>query len=174
MRKPSKKITPKQARFADEYLIDLNAKQAAIRAGYSKKTADVIGAELLRKTLVAEVIHKKIEARTARTNITQDRVLRELARIAFADSRSIMSWSERGVCPIDSDILSDDDAAAVASVTETKTKDGGSMKVQMHDKMKALELIGKHLGLFPDKKILTGEDGKDLFKVYLDIDDSKV
>ena len=81
-------LTEKQKRFVSEYLVDLNATQAAIRAGYSQKTADRIGAELLGKTWVAAEIQKEIKKREQRTNITQDRVLEELAAIAFARVKS--------------------------------------------------------------------------------------
>lgn len=78
-------LTEKQKRFCDEYLIDLNATQAAIRAGYSVKNADKIGSELLGKTRVSETISRKIAERSKRTGINQDRVIQELARIAFVN-----------------------------------------------------------------------------------------
>lgn len=80
------KLTDKQKRFCEEYLIDLNATQAAIRAGYSAKTADKIGSELLGKTSIAVQIEKRKKAQQRRTEITADRVLMEIAKIAFAEA----------------------------------------------------------------------------------------
>ena len=78
------RLTDKQKRFVEEYLVDLNATQAAIRAGYSAKNADKIGHELLGKTRVSEAIHAAMDERSVRTGITQDRVLQELAAIGFS------------------------------------------------------------------------------------------
>lgn len=81
-------LTPKQARFVEEYLIDLNATQAAIRAGYSKKTAGQIGDQNLKKLHISKSIQEAQAKRSERTEITQDRVLQELARIAFSISEN--------------------------------------------------------------------------------------
>ncbi len=90
-------MTAKQQLFVDEYLIDLNATQAAIRAGYSEKTAQAIGAENLTKPLVAEAIAEALQARSERTEITQDRVLAELAAIGFADmpDEPELKWADK-------------------------------------------------------------------------------
>ena len=144
-------LTPKQRKFVAEYLVDLNATRAAIRAGYSAKTADRIGPELLGKTCVREAVEAAQKRREKRTEITQDRVLNELARVAFGNSRAVMSWGPGGLVLRDSAELTEDEAALVSEVRETTTKDGGSMALKTHDKMKALELLGKHLGMF-DKK----------------------
>lgn len=144
-------LTPKQRKFVAEYLVDLNATRAAIRAGYSAKTADRIGPELLGKTCVREAVEAAQKRREKRTEITQDRVLNELARVAFGNSRAVMSWGPEGLVLRNSDELTEDEAALVSEVRETTTKDGGSMALKTHDKMKALELLGKHLGMF-DKK----------------------
>lgn len=170
-------LTPKQQRFADEYLIDLNATQAAIRAGYSRRTAEDIGRQLLRKTPVAEVIEEKRRALSIRTEITQDRVLRELARIGFADMRKLLRWTgnqprmdvddceEREEVEItavnfvrlfDSDELDSDTVAAISEISQTKD---GSLKVKLHDKQAALVAIGRHLGMFKDRVEHTGKDG---------------
>ena len=145
-------MTPKQAMFVQEYLIDLNATRAAIAAGYSKKTAKQIGQENLTKPDVKKAIDEAISERGKRTEITQDRILRELARIAFADPRKIFDWGPGGVTLKDSASLSNDDAAAVAEVSQTITDSGGSTKGKMYDKQRALELLGRHLGMFVDKK----------------------
>ena len=79
-------LTPKQQRFCDEYLIDLNATQAAIRAGYSEKTAYRTGADNLRKPQIEEYIAKRQKELSRSTEITQERVIKELALIAFSNN----------------------------------------------------------------------------------------
>lgn len=149
----ARKLSPKQAAFVTEYLIDLNATQAAIRAGYSEKTAYRIGSELLQKTSVREAIEKAQAKRTERTEITADRVVTELAKIAFADPRDLMEWGQNGLVLKDCRIIPDAAAAAVAEVSEGK--DG--MKLKKLDKLKALELLGRHLGMFTDKVEMSGD-----------------
>ena len=127
-------LTPKQARFVDEYLIDLNATQASIRAGYSAKTACWIGPQLLGKTHVAQLIAERVKAREQRTEITQDRVIAELAKIAFGDQRSLMQWGPTGVKLIDSTTLTPEQSAMVSEVSESVTASGGTLKLKTHDK----------------------------------------
>lgn len=110
------KLTPKQKKFIDEYLIDLNATQAAIRAGYSEKTANRIGPQLLVKTCISEEIQKAMKRREERTEITADMVVKELKKIAL------------------------DEAA-----------DYTDSRLRYSNKLKALELLGKHLGMFSEK-----------------------
>ena len=150
-------LTDKQARFVEEYLVDLNATQAAIRAGYSADSAAVIGCENLTKPNVAAAIAAAQQKRSERTKITQDRVLREYARLAFSDTRKLMEWGPDGVRLKDSSDLDDDDAACVAEVTETTSKDGGSLKLKVHDKKGALDSVAKHLGMFVERH--AGADG---------------
>ena len=144
-------LTPKQRKFVSEYLVDLNATQAAIRAGFSQKTARAQGQRLLTKVDIATAIAAAQAKREKRTEITQDRVVQELARIAFGNSRSVMSWGPGGLVLRNSNDLNEDEAALVSEVRETTTKDGGSMALKTHDKLKALELLGKHLGMFEKK-----------------------
>lgn len=169
-------LTPKQQRFVEEYLIDLNATQAALRAGYSADTAAAIGCENLTKPNIAEAIAAARAEQSARTGITADRVLAELAKIGFADIRKAVRWSsnvavaapdERSIDEIleegpgelrhaitnqveliDSADIDDDTAAAIAEVSMT---DKGSLKVKFHDKKGALTELGRHLGIFTDK-----------------------
>lgn len=145
------KLTAKQQRFVEEYLIDLNATQAAIRAGYSPKTANEQGARLLANASVQEAIAKAMAERSRRTGISQDRVIQELARIAFVNPQNVIN-SEDASIRTDA---TEDDLACVQSV-KVKTMDGekGSSverEVRLNDKMRALELLGKHLGMFKDK-----------------------
>ena len=151
------KLSEKQATFVQEYLIDLNATQAAIRAGYSKGSAARYAVELLNKTHVAEAIRKAMAERNQRVEISQDRILEELACIAFGDLRDLATWDEHGVKLKSSTELTDEQAAAISEIAETVTKDGGNRKIKRHDKVKALELLMRHKGMLNDKLNLSGE-----------------
>lgn len=144
----ARQLTDKQAAFAAEYLLDFNATQAAVRAGYSEKTASSIGAALLRKAPVAGRIAALRAERARRVAVSADQVLSELARIAFADPRDLMEWGPDGVRLRDSAGLTAEQAAGVAEVAEGS---GGTLRLKKHDKVRALELIGRHLGMFKDK-----------------------
>ena len=144
-------MTKKQKRFVEEYLIDLNATQAAVRTGYSVKTAMEQGYQLLQKTSVQEAIAKAMAERSKRAGISQDRVIQELARIAFVNPQNVID-SEDASVKADA---TEDDLACIQSV-KVKTMDGAKGKsvereVRLNDKMKALELLGKHLVMFKDK-----------------------
>jgi phage terminase small subunit len=153
----------KRQKFVREYMVDLNATQAAIRAGYSPKTAGAIGNENLKK-LEIEILTALAE-RSARTGVSADRVIRELARVAFADPRSVFSWGPGGVTLRPSDELTEDEAAIVSEVSETRSENGGSIKAKCYDKVKALELLGRHLGMFSEKREieLSGSVGVNVF-----------
>lgn len=147
-------LTPKQERFVQEYLIDLNATQAAIRAGYSVKTADKIGSQLLGKTGVAKAVKAAQVMRSGRTEITADRVLREIARIAFFDPRKMFAADGR---PLEVSELDDDTAAAIAGLEVLEEAEGSGRdrvvhgyvkKYRVADKNVALEKLAKHLGLY--------------------------
>jgi phage terminase small subunit len=153
-------LTPKQQRFVDEYLIDLNATQAAIRAGYSVKTAGSIGSENLSKPEIAAAIQVAVQARAARVGVTADSVLAELARIGFSDMKKFATWGPGGVSLVESDGLDADSARCVAEVSQTISAEGGSIKFKLHDKPAALVHIGKHIGMFADRHEHTGRDGK--------------
>src|SRR5205085_2965101 len=146
-------LNDRQARFVAEYLVDLNATQAAIRAGYSARTAYSAGERLLRNVEVAAAIAEAQAARSRRTEVTADRVVLELARVAFGDPRRVMSWGPDGVKLRPSAELADEEAAIVAEVGETTTKEGGTLRVKTVDKLGALRLLGQHLGMFGDGKV---------------------
>lgn len=147
----AKGLTPKQAAFVAEYLIDLNATQAAIRAGYSAKTAAVIGVENLRKPNIDAAIQEALQKRAERTEISQDNVLLEIAKLAFLDPRRFYAPDGSLVAIPD---LPDDVAAAVAGM---EVSPEGIRKVKIADKLKALELAARHLGMFRDNLNLTGD-----------------
>lgn len=155
-------LTEKQKRFVSEYLIDLNATQAAIRAGYSKKTADRIGAELLGKTWVAAAIREAIDRRQKRVEITQERVLQELAAIAFASGADFAEVSENGsVNIIPTKELAQDKRKAIASIKKGRY----GTEVSTYDKVRALEMLGKHLGMFERDNGAVIEQENNLFEV---------
>lgn len=145
------KLTAKQKKFVEEYLIDLNATQAAIRAGYSAESAKEIGCENLTKPNVKVEIDKAIAERSRRTGINQDRVLRELAKIAFVNPGDVINLNQ---ATVKSD-AKEEDLAAIASVKikNIPTEDGEitEREIKLCDKLKALDLLGKHLGIY-DKK----------------------
>lgn len=170
-------LTPKQALFVQEYLIDLNGKQAAIRAGYSEKTAEVQASRLLSYAKVAEAVRFAQEARAERTGVTADRVLEEFAKVAFTDLADVTDWGVKEVAlgfdedgkrlraedigdavvvryeqapfitPINRDDLTPAARAAVSEVSLGKE----GFKIKLHDKVGALTQIGRHLGMFTDK-----------------------
>jgi len=168
-------LSDKQERFCQEFVIDLNATQAAIRAGYSKKTAEQQGSRLLSNVKVAEKIDALKLARTQRTEITADFVLREILKLATVDISK--AYDQKGdLLPLHE--IPPEVRAAIAGVdvfTEVQygpgrtevNEDGESEKVKevvgrtkklkLYDKAKALELLGKHLKLFTDKVDIGGK-----------------
>ncbi len=148
-------LNPKQSRFIQEYLIDLNATQAAIRAGYSKKTAQEQSSRLLLNVIIANAISEAQAERGQRTGITQDRVIQELAHAAFLDIKDL--FEDDGSLKLVRDMPETvRRAISGLEVTEIfdradgdqKTAIGLLKKVKLVDKSGNLELIGKHLGMF--------------------------
>lgn len=148
-------LTPQQAIFVREYLVDLNATQAAIRAGYSAASAASQGSRLLSLDKVARAVKAAQDARAERTHITQDDVLRELGRIAFADPAKCLGPDGK---PLALHLMPEEARAALA-VYEVEEVSGGAvaMRVRRWDKTKSLELLGKHLGMWSEKVDLSSE-----------------
>lgn len=146
----ARKLTDKQQRFVDEYLIDLNATQAAIRAGYSVKTANEQGSQNLTKLSIQQAIAERMAERSRRTGVNQDRVVLELAKIAFVKMTDIVD-SEGNI----KGDAAEDDLACIESVkykhSNTDTGYSEEREVKIASKLKALELLGKHLGMWNDK-----------------------
>lgn len=153
-----KGMTAKQVKFCEQYLIDLNAAQAMIRAGYSPKDTNVTGSENLAKPRISSYIAYLREKQSKRTEITADKILAEYARIAFQNlgdvidgdgkMKSLNEWSR-------------DDLAAVSEITEDiigGTDDGPvtKRKVRMLSKQAALDALSKHKGLFTENIHLSG------------------
>ena len=152
-------LTPKQQRFVEEYLIDLNATKAYIRAGFSEKHAHTNAAKLLQNTTIADAIAKAQNKRAERTEITQDMVLQELAKIGFSNMLDYMTKTDSGDLVPDFSALTRDQAAAISEITvETYTEGRGEdaeevkrVKFKLGDKRAALVDMGRHLGMFKDK-----------------------
>lgn len=145
----NQKLNPRQRQFVFEYLVDFNATEAAIRAGYSVKTARQIASQNLSKLNIQRAIREAMNERAERTKVTADRVLLEYARIGFSDIRDYVSWDEKGKVSFkDSSGLSEDAAAAILEVSESITENGRTRKFKLHSKTAALSDMAKHLGLF--------------------------
>lgn len=156
-------MTPKQERFVLEYLVDLNATRAAIRAGYSPETARSMGSENLSKPDIADAIVAEQTKRRERLELSGDQVLREYARIAFANMSDFVIVGSDGVTVRPMDDLTEDQMAAIAEVTVTPTQNGATVKLKLHDKLRALDALSKHLGLFaPEKVAMTNAAGEDV------------
>lgn len=149
-------LNDKQKQFCREYVVDFNATQAAIRAGYSKKTSNEQASRLLTNVSIQTYVKELIEKRAKNTEVTAERVLQEYARIAFVDLRKL--YDDDGGLKQPKDI--DDDTAATLSEIQTdeltewdedkkkKVKIGESKKIKMHNKVAALDALSKHLGLY--------------------------
>ncbi|MED3888158.1 terminase small subunit [Priestia aryabhattai] len=169
------KLTPKQQRFVEEYLVDLNATQAALRAGYSEKTARAIGQQNLTKLYIQQEIQKRMNKRSEKTEITAERILEELGAIAFQDVNNVVTIETREekirgklikeateedpavyeekmrsyqhVIVKDTSELTPSQRKSIASIKEGKY----GIEVKFYDKIRAIELLGKHLSMFTEK-----------------------
>ena len=149
MEKGDGPVNDRDKRFCEEYLIDLNAQNAALRAGFTLSTARTAAAwikpERPSKPAVRAEIDRLIAERSRRTGVNADRVVRELARIAFADITDII---DTNTCEVREDATKDD-RAAIASM-KVKHGEVSEREVKLYDKARALELLGKHLGMFTE------------------------
>lgn len=159
----NQKLTDRQAEFVRQYLVDLNGTQAAIRAGYSPHTAQEQASRLLSNVKVQEAVAKAKAERAERTQITADRVLQEVARLAFADPRKF--FREDGTVKHPTE-LDDDTATSLAQFEvleefagsgENRMQIGFTKKVKWSDKKGPLELLMRHLGMLNDKMKLQGD-----------------
>lgn len=159
-----RKLTPKQAMFVKEYLVDLNATQAAIRAGYSKRTASEQGARLLANVKIQAALGELQQQRSDRLTISADRIEQELARIAFSQITDVVEWRReklnnnpeqddkppveiQQVQLINSNALPTEVTATIQEVAQTTH----GVRIKLYDKLKALELLGRRHGMFIDK-----------------------
>lgn len=165
------KLTDRQERFCQEYLVDLNGTQAAIRAGYSQKTAQMQASRLLLNVMVQNRIQELKQERQKRVEVTQDRIIEELSYIAFSKASDYARVVEkelqvevggtmvpvydkdgnpvlyRTVEPVLTDELTEEQKRAIAVIK--RGRDG--FEIKPYDKERALEALGKHLGMFVDR-----------------------
>ncbi len=160
-------MTPKQARFCDEYVVDYCASDAVRRAGFADKNAKQMGHLLLKKPEIKVRIAELQAEQADRTRISADRVLAELARIGFANMKDFMAIGPDGDPVLDFSKLTREQAAALVEVTVEDFKDGRGedarevrrVKFKLADKRAALVDLGRHLGMFKDRVEITGKDG---------------
>ena len=161
------RLTPKQSRFIREFLVDLNATQAAIRAGYSRKSARVTGAETLTKPAVEKAIAAARAKVEAKLECTADDIAREMHRLGFANMLDYMQPGADGDPHLDFSKLTRDQAAALTEVTVEDFKDGRGeeqrdvrrVKFKLADKRAALVDLSKLLGYMRERHEHTGKDG---------------
>jgi phage terminase small subunit len=135
----------KQLAFIQEYLVDLKGKDAAIRAGYSPRSAHVTASRILADPKVRSTIAASIEERFS---VTKESIIEELAAIAFANLGDHFTWDEEGrIRSKASRVLTHAQKRAVASIKQTRDNHGAIVEVRLPDKLKALELLSKVLGL---------------------------
>lgn len=167
-------MTEKQKIFADEYLIDLNATRA-YRVAYPSvkkdETARANGSRMLTNANVARYIAERMEERQKRTEITQDRVVQELAAIAFARATDYAEVRYNGVNSVvvikPTAELSDEQICAIAGIKEG----ANGIEIKLNDKEKALELLGRHLGMWNDKLDVAGDMDMKIVVDYGDQDE---
>ena len=134
-------------RFVLEYIIDLNGRAAAMRAGYAPSKAAARASELLRRADVQAMLRAELAARDDRTRVTGDRVIREFARIAFIDPARIAAWGPAGVTLAESGRMSEDDRAAVKSISVGGRKGARAQRFELFDKLAALDALGRYTGV---------------------------
>lgn len=159
----SDSLTDKQKAFCREYLKDFNAKQASIRAGYSEDSAGSIGHENLNKPEVQRHIQELAGKMNSRTDNKIERIITELQLIAFGSLRDVLEWDAGGVSLKNSKDIGDS-ARLVSEVSENRTDKATTTKVKMHDKLKALELLGRYHKIFSDK---IEQDSKQKIEIVL-------
>jgi phage terminase small subunit len=171
-------LSPKQKRFVDEYLIDLNASAAAIRAGYAKKSARITASRLLTKDNISKAVRDGKAERSEKTKIDAEWVLKQLAKIATTNLDDIGVRNPDGTYNVDLSRATRDQMYAIQEIkTRTITGDDAetivlSTDVKMHDKMKALELVGKHVDIQAWKDRVKYE-GDPISKVVVEVVSAK-
>lgn len=152
-------LNEKQKRFADEYLIDLNATQAAIRAGYSPRSAAEQASRLLKNAKVRAYIDERMAELSRRTGVNQERILRELVRIAFVNAPDLINMADATV----REDATVDDMAAIASVRvkiiPTENGQGIEREIRLADKIRALDLLGKRFAMWTERQQIDANFG---------------
>jgi len=167
-----RKLTPEQELFCLEYLKDFNATRAAKAAGYSEKTAAVIGWENLQKPYIQARIRDRMNEAFGDAKEDIKRIIDELKMIAFSDISDLFDWGKREILDTDGDFVEEvedltfktkeqlgDKTRLITEIEQVKTRFGNRVKIKQADKMRAIELLGKYYKLFTDKIEHTNPDG---------------
>jgi len=161
MGRKAEKLTPRQLKFIDEYMIDLNATQAAIRAGYAKRSAHVMGVKTLEIPYVKAALKAAMAKQSARTHITADQVVKELAKVALSDIKDFVTIKDGNVQANSLDALQEGKSRVIKKLRARRAVRFGSdgeripeieYEYELYDKIKSLELLARHLGILNDKK----------------------
>lgn len=153
------KLTEKQKRFVAEYMVDLNATAAARRAGYKDPN---IGRQLITKNNVSAEIAKRREQLQSKLEITQETVLQELAAIAFANGTDFVTVTGAGLlCVKPTNEVAREKLPAIAGIKYNQM----GIEIKLHDKVRALELLGKHLGIFATGNGAAAQEDNNIFEV---------
>jgi len=156
----TKRLDAKEKAFIEAYLVDFNATNAAREAGYSDSIASQIGYRMLRKDHIKAAIKRKNDKKLKKFQITKEKILYHYSRIAFGSLKEVCDWTSTDVYFIPQADLQDDADLLISEISATETthttRDGetsttAKRKIKMHDKLKALEVCAKHLGMFNDK-----------------------
>jgi len=145
-------LTPRQERFVEHYLVLAKGAEAARRAGYSARSAHSIADRLLNTPRVAAAISSAQAERAARLRVDASRVLEECARLSYADARNVLVSGPQGLALKPPEEMRPEDSAAIAEVSLRSGKRGTRLKVKLFDKLGALTLLAKHLGLLAPKQ----------------------
>lgn len=181
--KASSTLTLKQRAFVAQFVASRNATQAAVKAGYSPRTAGVMASRLLRNVQVSDAVAAEIKKRFAKFDINVDNVLQELAKLAFSNAQDYLQVQPDGTAIVDLSLLTRDQAAAITEVETAEFKGVGGaggvrkgmkVKVKLADKRSALEALCKYALRLGDRLEITGKDGAPLIRpeVTLHIVDS--
>lgn len=164
-----KELTPKQALFVREYLVDLNASAAYLRAGYNTGNANVLGPRLLANAGIQGAVQEAYQKRAVKVDLTAEQVLREIKTAAFLDPLELFA-SDGTMLPLRD--IPEHARRAISGIEVEEIFDGQGKdrvwvgrlrKIKLVSKEGTLTLAGRHLGMFTDKTELTGKDGADLF-----------
>jgi phage terminase small subunit len=164
-------LNARQAAFVTEFLKCLNASEAARAAGYSVKTSGQIGERLLKNVEIAAAIAAGRKERAERTKIDADRVLRELASIAFLDVGTAFN-ADGSLKPVAE--MDEGARRAISDMSETSNERGTARRIKFADKLRALDLLGRHLGLWDDKLTLKGDQQNPLTALIMSVQGSSI
>lgn len=154
----------KQKAFVDEYMKDFNGTQACIRAGYSPKGARQTGSKLLAHTNINAEVERRKEALRRENSVTVEKIIKQLALIAFTPITSFMTWSGGAVDLKNSDDIPLELHSVIEQIEESANPTAHNIKLRFSNRMKAIELLGKHFGMFTDKIEITDDKLKEVLK----------